>query len=108
MGRLFWANSIYIRDPEDSYYNNRPDRLLILLAIMEGCHDYDAVETILRRLECNHGMPALPPRALEKFLGKNLQPMPTMDERLKSAMLKADKWDRFRKSPIGRIVGRYF
>lgn len=49
-GRLFWANAIYFRDRDDAVYARRPERLFLLLALLEACRDYDGAAAVLRQL----------------------------------------------------------
>jgi FkbM family methyltransferase len=49
-GRLFWGNAIYLRDYTHDSYASDPKRLLLLLALLEGCEDHDGVKAVLKRL----------------------------------------------------------
>jgi FkbM family methyltransferase len=57
-GRLFWANAIYLRDHAHPFYVDHPKKLLVLLALLEGCEDHDGVKAVSRRLVRDKVVPA--------------------------------------------------
>jgi FkbM family methyltransferase len=49
-GRLFWANAIYFRDHVDAFYAENSKKLLVLLALLEGCKDDDGVKSVSKKI----------------------------------------------------------
>lgn len=112
-GRLFWANAVYFRDPCSTFYDKNPQKLAILLALMEALGDFDGVQCVLNRLISDHHLPEAPIDVISRLSelnGMNTQPtvVSELTQRLHSALVKANKWDNFRGTLLGRLLGRSF
>jgi len=112
-GRLFWGNAIYLRDYRSDYFRLNPTRLPTLMALLEGMGETDGVCAASQLLVKFGLTPEFTDRALARLRARRLKVSSSPDadgsrDRLKSALTKADQWDRFRGSLLGRAIGRFY
>lgn len=112
-GRLFWGNAVYFRDPDSAFYDKNCKQLAVVLALLEALGDFDGVQCALDRLVSEHHLPKAPANvdsrlSALKDMNTQSKEVDELTKRLQSALIKAERWDKFRGTFLGRLLGRGF